>query len=104
MTIGQILDSLNDYWRPTNAQEEHNIVKLEAQYDANHMITTLFEWFDEFRKVEWANGTPYPKEQLIQKFLTLMDKIWGTTIILNKSYNKKHMAVGRIISIAERIS
>ena len=45
-----------------------------GQYNPNDPIATLFERFDECRAVARANGTPFSDAQLVQKFITLMEK------------------------------
>ena len=74
MTIREMLNSLDNYCHPTNTQVEHNDAKLMQSYNAKDPIATLFERFDECKAIAQANGTPFSDAQLVQKFITLMEK------------------------------
>ena len=59
MTICEMLESVDDYCKPTNVKVEQNEITLMAPYDAHTPIATLFGRFDECRAVARANKKPY---------------------------------------------
>ena len=70
----EIFASLDPYCKPTSDLIEGNEARLVAQYNHTTPIVKLFRRFEECRDIAVANNTAFTTNQLLQKFITLMEK------------------------------
>jgi len=74
MSMFEIFASLDPYCKPTSDLIEGNEARLVAQYNHTTPIVKLFRRFEECRDIAVANNTAFTTNQLLQKFITLMEK------------------------------
>ena len=75
MTIIELFVSSDPYCKPNSGLIEENKAGLVVRYNPTTPIAKLFWRFEECRDIATANNNAFTENQLLQKFIALMEKI-----------------------------
>jgi len=74
MTIIELFVSSDPYCKPNSGLIEENKAGLVVRYNPTTPIAKLFWRFEECRDIATANNNAFTENQLLQKFIALMEK------------------------------